>query len=260
MTTLKALKKLLSEKYKIKDLGEVKTIIGWQITRDQAARTMKIDQSAFIRDLVIEEGLTDCNANIIPLKAGSAIEINYPEDYEETKLQEYQRLIGKLMYLACGTRSDIAFVVGQLSKYNADPRKSHLRAANRVVRYLKDNMQMGLVFGKEVNSYLPKDPPPYGLIGYAESNFAEDPADRKSVMGYCFFLNGAVVLWSSKKQKIMSTSTTKAEYIALGHAAREAVWIRRFINEIKMETVENLTLFRDNEMSIALTKNAESQH
>ena len=79
-------------------------------------------------------------------------------------------------------------------------------------------------------------------------------------MGYCFFLNGAVVSWSSKKQRTVSTSTTEAEYIALGHAAREAVWIRRFINEIEIEVIGDLTLFGDNEMSIALTKNAESQH
>ena len=79
-------------------------------------------------------------------------------------------------------------------------------------------------------------------------------------MDYCFFLNGAVVSWSSKKQRTVSTSTIEAEYIALGHAAREAVWIRRFINEMKLEAVEDVTLYGDNEMSIALTKNAENQH
>lgn len=96
----------------MKDLGEVKTIIDWQITREPAAHTMKIDQSALIKDLVIEEGLTNCNANVIPIKAGSAIEITNLEDYQETELREYQRLISKLIYLACGTRPDIAFAVG----------------------------------------------------------------------------------------------------------------------------------------------------
>ena len=165
MATLKALKKLLGKKYKMKDIGEVKTIIGWQITRDLAARTMKIDQSAFIRNFVIEEGLIDCNAKVIPIKAGSAIEMNDPEDYEETELQEYQHLIGKLIYLACGTRPDIAFVVGQLGRQNADPKKSHLQAAKRVVRYLKGTIPMGLIFGKKVNSHLPRDPPLYDLVG-----------------------------------------------------------------------------------------------
>lgn len=118
---------------------------------------------------------------------------------------------------------------------------------------------MGLTFGR-VTSRLPKDPPPYGLTDYADSNFAGDAEDRKSVMGYCFFLNGAVVSWSSKKQRTVSTSTTEVEYIALGHAAREAVWIRQFINKMELETVEGLTLHGNNEISIALTKNAESQH
>lgn len=97
-------------------------------------------------------------------------------------------------------------------------------------------------------------PLPYGLIGYADSNFAGDPKDWKSVMGNCFFLNGAVVSWSSKKLRTVSTSTTEAEYIALGHAAREAVWIRRFINnEMPLENVPEIILIGDNEMSITLT-------
>ena len=178
---------------------------------------MKIDQSAFIRDLVIEERLTYCNANVIPMKAGSSSEMTCPEDYEKADLRTYQRIIGKLMYLACGTRPDIAFAVGQLSKHNADPRKGHLRAAKRVVRYLKGTMEMGMIFGRESTNRQPRDPPPYGLEGYADSNFAGDPEDRKSLMGYCFFRNGAVVSWSSKKHRTVSTSTTKAEYIALGH-------------------------------------------
>lgn len=233
MNAIQTLKDALGKEYEMKDLGKVNTIIGWQITRDTAMRTMKIGQSAFIRDLVIEEGLEECNANVIPMKACSAIEMLDPDDYDKTNLHEYQRLIGKLMYLSCRTRPDIAFAVGQLSRHNADPRKGHLRAAKRVVRYLKGTMQMGLIFGRE--SCLPKDPPPYDLKGYANSNFAGDPEDPKSVMGHCFFLNDAVVSWSSKKQRTVSTSTTEAKYIALGHASREAVWICRFINEMNLE-------------------------
>ncbi len=121
-------------------------------------------------------------------------------------------------------------------------------------------MEMGLVFGQELSNRLPRDPPPYGLIGFADSNFAGDPGDCKSVMGHCFFLNGVVVSWYNKKQRTVSISTNEAEYIALGHAAREVVWIWRFINKMRLEVLESITLHGDNEMSIALTKNAESQH
>lgn len=61
MTILKTLKKLLAKKYKIKDLGEVKIIIGWQITRNIAICIIKIDQLAFIRNLIIKEKLTEFN-------------------------------------------------------------------------------------------------------------------------------------------------------------------------------------------------------
>ncbi len=121
-------------------------------------------------------------------------------------------------------------------------------------------MQLGLVYGKTSDGRSPTLPLPYGLIGYADSNFADDPEDQKSVIGNCFFLNGVVVLWSSKKQQTVLTSTTKAKYIALRHAAREAAWIRRFINEMTLDIVPEITLNGDNEMSITLTKNVESHH
>ena len=116
---------------------------------------------------------------------------------------------------------------------------------------------MELIYGRKRSS--PKDLPPFSLKGYTDSNFAGDPEDHKLVMDYYFFLNGVIVSWSSKKQRTVSTSTTEAEYIALDHGAKEAVWIRRFISKIELEIIKNITLHGDNKMSIALTKNTESQ-
>lgn len=107
---------------------------------------------------------------------------------------------------------------------------------------------------------MPRDLSPYGLVDYADSNFSKDPKDWKLVIGYCFFLNKAVVSWSSEKQKTVSTLITKGKYIALGYVARETVWIRKFINKIGLEAIKKLTLHGDNEMSIAPTKNAKSQY
>lgn len=127
------------------------------------------------------------------MKAGFAIKMIKLNNYKDIEIKPYQHLIGKLMYLACGTRPDIAFIVGLLSRHNADSRKDHLQAAKRVVQYLKRTMQLGLVYGRTSDGKSPTLPPPYGLIGYANSNFAGDLKDRKLVMKNCFFLNGAVV-------------------------------------------------------------------
>ena len=163
------------------------------------------------------------------------------------------------MYLTFGTRSDIAFTISQLNKHNVDPRKGYLQASKRKVWYLKGIMNLGLIYRWQVVEKLPADLLPYGLINFIDNNFAGDPKDQKSIMRYCFFLNRAVVSWSSKKQQTVSTSTTKTEYIVLGQWAREVVWIKRFINELEIEVTKVITLSSDNEMSITLTMNAESQ-
>ena len=71
-------------------------------------------------------------------------------------------------------------------------------------------------------------------LEYMDSNFAGNISERKSTMGYCFFLVRGVISWCSKKQCTVSTSTTEAEYIIIGHAARQAVWLQQFLIELPM--------------------------
>ena len=121
-------------------------------------------------------------------------------------------------------------------------------------------------------------PAPFELIGYADSNFAGGPEDRKSVMGYCFFMAGALLSWSSKKQGIVPTPIIEAEYLALGHASREGVRICRFLNEMALgkglatemsingddelrrgEVLTTELTINGDESSLSLTKNPEGQ-
>ncbi len=166
------------------------------------------------------------------------------------------------MYLSCDTRPDIAFAVGQLSKHQSDLRAGHMKTAKKVVRYLKGMMHLGLVYGSQPQSETPAASSPFRLIGYRDISHSGDTEDRKSVMDYCYFFNGAVVSSCSKKQRTISTSTTEAEYIALGHGARKTIWLRRFLNELQIvaQPIASVTFYGDNETSITLTKNAESQH
>lgn len=193
------------------------------------AGILKIDQSAFIYNLLKKENLTDCNTINIPMKARNFIEMLKEDDYEKTNIKVYQYLIGKLMYTSCGTRPDITFVVGQFSKQNADPKVGHLKAAKQVLRYFKDIMHLRITYGASEIKLSP-----YCLTGYADSNYAGDPEDYKSVIGYCFFINRDIISWWSKKQQIVSTSTSKAEYITLGHIVQKNVWIKQFLNELKI--------------------------
>ena len=100
-----------------------------------------------------------------------------PEDYKKVDLYIYQRIIGKLMDLSYEIRPDIAFIIGQLRRHNADPKKRLFQVAKRLVRYLKGTTNISLIFGRELVDQLPRDPPPYSLLEYIDSNFAEDPED-----------------------------------------------------------------------------------
>lgn len=225
---------------------------------------MKIDQSTFIRDLVEDEDMQNCNPVSTPMKVGTFIKMQGEDNYKEVDLKVYQWLIGKLMYLSCRTRPNISFIVGQLNKQNANLKMGHLKAAKRVVRYLKDTMHLGLTYGahsqSEKEAKAPTSPPHFELIRYANSNYANDPEDRKLVMGHYFFIYKALVSWCSKKQRTVSISTTKAKYIALGHAACESVWIKRFLNKLGItDPIGAYLLYEDNKTSIILTKNAKSQ-
>jgi hypothetical protein len=256
---LVATKNSLMSEFSMKDLGEAHTIIGWRITRDRKNRYLTVDQEPYVRKMLQEEGYEHCNSAKLPMKAGSFIALDGEGYTDEVDIGKYQSLVGKLMYLACGTRPDIQFVVGRLSQHNTDPRQGHMIAAHQVLRYLKGSMEYRLTFGYDPAQHIQQYP--YGLVGYADSSYAGDPNDRKSVMGCIFFMFGGPIMWSSRKQRTTSTSTTEAEYIALGHAAREGVWIRRLLNEILLaQPIKSVLLKGDNQTSISLAEDAESQN
>lgn len=80
----------------------------------------------FIQDFITKKSLTECNANAILMKTSFSIKMIEFNNYKKVELQLYQYFIGKLIYFTYGTRPNIAFVIGQLSKYNSDLRKRHL--------------------------------------------------------------------------------------------------------------------------------------
>lgn len=157
------------------------------------------------------------------MKARLRIKMNKPDDYNEVDFIIYHQLIGKLIYFAYETKPNVTFVVRKLGKYNANSYKRLFRAAQQVLCYLKKTMYLELVYVQYPYKSLPTSLAPYKLVKYKNSNFVGDPKGRKSVIKYYFFFNGTIVLWLSKKQKTVSTSTTEVKYIVISHEARKKI-------------------------------------
>lgn len=87
------------------------------------------------------------------------------------------------------------------------------------MRYLKKIIYLGLVYKLYLQINIPAAPSSFGLIRYGDSSYARDLKNKKCVMSYYYYFNGAAVSWYSKKQRTVSTLTTEAKYITFRHAA-----------------------------------------
>lgn len=123
--------------------------------------------------------------------------------------------VRSLLYLTI-TRLDIAFAVGLVSRCMQAPKKPHLEAAKKILKYVKTTLGMGLVY--KYNAKI-------SLHCFTNADFGGDLDDRKSTSGYVFLCGDKGVSWCNKKQVTVSLSTTEAEYKASTLAAQECIWL-----------------------------------
>ncbi|GAU41145.1 hypothetical protein TSUD_190450 [Trifolium subterraneum] len=93
------------------------------------------------------------------------------------------------------------------------------------------------------------------LIGWSDSDYAGDVDDRRSTSGFVFTIGSKAVSWSSKKQHIITLSTTEAEFIAAASSACKGIWLSRIISQIEKRQEHCITIFCDNSSSIKLSRN-----
>ena len=237
------LKKNLSDRFHMSDLGPVAYYLGLEVHRDRTNRTIRLSQKTYLDKILLDLNMRDLRGTQLPMDPNLVLE-PAPEGYlaVESLKQRYQSAVGSLMYLMLGTRPDIAFAVSQVSRFAANPTDDHWTAVQRIFRYLKQNSTLGLTYGTEE------------LLGYTDANWARDN-DRKSTGGYLYKLGGAAISWSSKRQNTIALSSCEAEYMAASEAAKEALWMRRLLNEFGYQGPQQVTIQADNKSAISLAEN-----
>ncbi|XP_015168338.1 uncharacterized mitochondrial protein AtMg00810-like [Solanum tuberosum] len=154
-------------------------------------------------------------------------------------------LIGRLLYLTI-TRLDIAFSVQCLSQYMHSPKVSHMVAAARVVKYVKQSPGLGVFMSAcaDIN-----------LTAYCDVDWASCVSTRRSVTGFLLKLGDSPISWKSKKQSTISRSSAEPEYRSLASTVAELVWLRGLLSELGVGLNGPITVFCDSKSAIQIATN-----
>lgn len=222
-----AVKEALKTNFKMKDMGEVSSILGIRVIRDNDNGLISLDQTAYINRILKRFNMENCNPVTSPLDPNQKIskEMCARNEAEKRVMIDvpYRQAIGSLMFLAQTTRPDISFAVNLLSRYCENPGSCHWGAIKRILRYIRGTADYRLTYGDNDNN---------ALIGYSDSDWAADLDQRKSTTGYVFTLFGGAISWACKRQATVALSSTEVEFMATVAAIQKAVWLESLHNQI----------------------------
>jgi hypothetical protein len=249
--TLKHIKEELHKQYEMRDQGPIKYILGIEIIRDQKNWTMYLSQQKHIGDVLARFNMTDAWPVSTPLaKSAPLTKEDCPqsdEDLEYMKSVPYLSTVGSLMYLAVGTRPDIAFALGALSHFNANPGRAHWKQVQHVFKYLAGTWDLMCCYGPGADSTC--------LQIYSDADYAGDVDSACSTSGHAVFIGKCLVNWS--RQPVVAKFTTEAEYIAANEAGSDGVWFWNFTSELDYPHSGATPLWLDNQSVIGVGKNPE---
>jgi len=252
--TVDAVKKTLLAAFDARDLGSAEYFLGMRIERRRAARTLKLTQERLATELVEKYGLADGKKKTTPMSVALKLRAGIGEPLDRGSY-DYASLVGSLLYLSVCTRPDIAFAVGVLSKFMANPTTAHWHAAKAVLRYVAGSIGTGITYGGGGTGG--------DAHGYCDADYAGDMDTRRSTTAYVFLINGGAVSWASRRQATVAASTTEAEYMAAAAAAKEALWLRTLLRELGAPH-KVINIYADNQSAIKVINNpitsARSKH
>ncbi|SGY70330.1 BQ5605_C004g03140 [Microbotryum silenes-dioicae] len=234
----------LEQRYGIKRLGSAEYILGIQI-RHLDDGSIALSQEHYIMDVLARFHFdTTTRGTTVPMTPGLSLTA-IPGQGTERIRSWYLQAIGSLLCISLGTRPDIAFAVSYLSWFANNPGRRHWIAVKHVLRYLCTMYHNELLYARGPAKVT-------GVVGYSDANWGACVDTSISTMGYVFYLAGAAVSWSSKRQTRVADSTTDAEYLALSHAGKEAIYLTQLLSELHVSPIAAAHIFTDNKATAAV--------
>ncbi|GKE95189.1 putative ribonuclease H-like domain-containing protein, partial [Tanacetum coccineum] len=191
---------LMKGRFQMSAMGELTFFLGLQVKQSQEG--IFISQDKYVAEILKKFAFVSVKSAVTPMEPKAPLAQD--EGGPDVDLHLYRSMIGCLMYLTA-SRPDIMYAVCVCSRFQVTPKISHLYAVKRIFKYIKGKPKLGLWYPRES---------PLDLVAYSDSDYAAANLDRKSTTGGCQFLGRRLISWQCKKQTIVATSTTEAEYVA----------------------------------------------
>ncbi|KAG8489179.1 hypothetical protein CXB51_017224 [Gossypium anomalum] len=229
----------LDTQFSLKDLGPLSYFLGIEVL--PTTNGLFLSQRKYILDLLKRAQMECVKGSPTPMTTstrlsqhdGSAIENEF----------DYRSIVGALQYVLI-TRPDITFAVNKVCQFMHQPLDQHFKAVKRILRYLQHTVEYGLHFTTATH---------LDLVDFFDANWGID--DRRSTTGFCVFFCGNPVAWGSKKQLVVSRSTTEAEYRGLAHTITKIVWLESLLSELHIVPSKKATVWCDNSGAVAVSAN-----
>lgn len=176
---------LMMSEFEMTNLGRLTYFLRMEFVK--TPKGTMLHQQKYATEVLKRFNMVVCNTAATPSETNIRLEEMYEEEVVDSTL--FNLMVGSLRYLH-NIRPDICFAVGLISRFMDNPRKTHLIAAKRILKYLKGALNFRVLFPNETQQQIE-------LLGYSDSDWCGDRSDRKSTTGYIFKFLGAPISWCS---------------------------------------------------------------
>jgi hypothetical protein len=221
-------------------IGELTFFLSFQVKQMKDGNFLS--QKKYTKDLLKRFNMEKCKPMKTPMPTNGHLDLDEGGNLVDQTL--YHSMIGSLLYLTT-SRPDIMFSVCMCARFQANPKKSHLRNVKRILRYLKHTPSVDLWYSKGAT---------FDLIGYSDSDYVGCKIDRKSTSERCHLLGRSLVSWTSRKQNSVALSTVEAEYIAVGACFTQILYMKQTLLDYGV-VLEKVPLLCDNESAVKIANN-----
>ncbi|KAG8487951.1 hypothetical protein CXB51_018012 [Gossypium anomalum] len=231
----------LHNKFALKDMGRLNFFLGIEVRT--TPQGLYLSQRKYAQEILTKAGMIGAAATPTPMVCmPKLVASDESQAFPDGHL--YRSTVGMLQYL-CITRPDLSFCVNKLSQYMNSPSDTHWRAVKRVLRYLIGTLEYGLHYSQGQCK----------LVGYSDADWASSVEDRRSTTGYVIYLGENPIAWCSKKQSVVSRSSSEAEYRSLANCVSEVLWVKQLLEEIGVGLKQTPVIWCDNTSTVSMSAN-----